>query len=195
VKKLALAFVAASCVLFGLGHVASAQYGGSATVTPSTVVGGGPYSVTYRNCLAGDTITFTQAQSTPSTVTVPCVGSVVTLTGSLLGVLLPQQAALGTATANFTAAPTAPGNYTGTAVGLAGRSPSITFSFTIPGQATTTTTPVVTTVPATTPGGGLPATGSDGIGTTTSIAIGLLVVGLGLFVVAQVRRRQTPSPA
>jgi hypothetical protein len=29
------------------------------------------------------------------------------------------------------------------------------------------------------------------MGTTTGIAIGLLVVGLGLFVVAQVRRRET----
>jgi len=54
---------------------------------------------------------------------------------------------------------------------------------------------VVTTVPATIPGAGLPATGSSGMGTTTGIALGLFVVGLGLFIVAQVRRRQQPSPA
>ena len=95
--------------------------------------------------------------------------------------LLPQQTALGNATFTFTAAPTAPGTYSGTAVGQ--QSPSQSFSFTLPGQA------------ATTPETGLPATGSDGIGTTTGIALGLLVVGFGLFVVAQVRRRQVPNVA
>lgn len=42
----------------------------------------------------------------------------------------------------------------------------------------------------TTPSGGLPATGSNSSGTITTIAIGLLVVGLGLFAVATIRRRQ-----
>jgi hypothetical protein len=54
----------------------------------------------------------------------------------------------------------------------------------------TTTVAPATTVAATTPPAGLPATGSDGIGTTTGIAIGLLVVGLGLFIVTRVRRGQ-----
>jgi len=40
------------------------------------------------------------------------------------------------------------------------------------------------------PSGQLPATGSDGIGTTTMIALGLLIAGLALFAVATVRRRQ-----
>ena len=43
------------------------------------------------------------------------------------------------------------------------------------------------------PVGGLPPTGLDGANTTTGIAIGLLVIGLGLFGVAQVRRRQTAT--
>lgn len=46
---------------------------------------------------------------------------------------------------------------------------------------------------AVTPPGGLPATGSNGISTTSGLAIGLLVVGLGLFGVAQMRRRQTSA--
>jgi hypothetical protein len=49
----------------------------------------------------------------------------------------------------------------------------------------------ITVVSPTAPGGGLPSTGSDGIGATTTIAIGLLAVGLGLFGVATVRRRRT----
>lgn len=45
-----------------------------------------------------------------------------------------------------------------------------------------------------TPVDGLPATGSDGIGLTTSIAAGVLLVGLALFAAATLRRRQ-PSAA
>lgn len=41
------------------------------------------------------------------------------------------------------------------------------------------------------PTGGLPATGSSGVSTMAIIAIGLLIVGVSLFVVSQVRRRQT----
>lgn len=43
-------------------------------------------------------------------------------------------------------------------------------------------------------GGSLPTTGSSGMSTTTGIAIGLLGVGVGLFVVTRVRR-QSPAPA
>ena len=81
----------------------------------------------------------------------------------------------GVASVTFTA-PTTPGTYTGTATcgGVAGD-----FSVTVQAPA----------------GGGLPATGADGIGATTTIAIGLLIVGLGLFAVATVRRRQTVTTA
>jgi hypothetical protein len=52
------------------------------------------------------------------------------------------------------------------------------------------------TVPATVPGGGLPATGSSGLGTTTTSAIVLLGAGAMLLIVSQVRRRRTPhAPA
>ena len=52
----------------------------------------------------------------------------------------------------------------------------------------TTVVVAAQTAPATTvPTVGLPATGSDGIGHTTGVSLGLLVVGLGLFAVATVR--------
>jgi hypothetical protein len=70
--------------------------------------------------------------------------------------------------------PTTPGTFTGTAVGSAGFN----------------TTFVVTVLAPVSPPGGLPATGSGGIDTTTGIAAGLFAVGLGLFGVAQRRRRQ-----
>ncbi|MEM9514927.1 MAG: LPXTG cell wall anchor domain-containing protein [Actinomycetota bacterium] len=49
--------------------------------------------------------------------------------------------------------------------------------------------------PPTTPSGGLPDTGSSGQGSTALIAGGLLAVGLALFAVSQVRRRQTSVAA
>jgi hypothetical protein len=39
----------------------------------------------------------------------------------------------------------------------------------------------------------IPATGSGSLGSTTSIAVGFLVVGFGMFVVAQARRRSSSS--
>jgi LPXTG-motif cell wall-anchored protein len=41
----------------------------------------------------------------------------------------------------------------------------------------------------------LPATGSDGTSTMTFLAAGLLVVGIGLFAVATIRRRRSPAAA
>ena len=190
-KKLALALMAAAAAVFGFGIVASAQTYSPAASVPVAPGPGSSYSVTYTNCVVGETITFNQAQSTPATVTGLCTGtSAPALNGSILGLLLPQQTANGTATGTFTAAPTAPGTYTGTGTGVNG---TVTFSFTIPGQAATTTTGVPVTTAA--PSGQIPATGSSGISTTTTVAIGLLVVGAGLLVVAQVRRRQAPHTA
>jgi len=170
-KKLALAMITASAVMFGFGSAASAQnYVTSIAVgTPGP---GAAYSSTYTNCVPGETITFVQPQSTPVTVT---------------GVCSATRVAVG----NFTAAPTTAGTFTVTGTGTT--SPARTASFAI----------ALTTLPDTgapagggavapqVPGGGLPATGSNGIGTTTTIALSLLVVGFGLFAVAQLRRRQT----
>ena len=179
-KKLALAFISASALVFGFGVVAEAQGYGESLTLPTAPTAGGGYTALYTNCQAGETITFSQPESNPTTVTGTCVATV-TLTGAIMGVVLPSQAVLGNATGAFTAAPTAPGTYTVTASGTI--SPVQTTTFTIAATPTTTTP---TTLP-----GDLPATGSNGVGTTTGIAIGLLVVGVGLFVVAQVRRRQT----
>lgn len=51
------------------------------------------------------------------------------------------------------------------------------------------TVTITVSEPAPTPVPGLPATGGGGIGTTTGLALGLLVIGLGILGVGQVRRR------
>jgi LPXTG-motif cell wall-anchored protein len=66
--------------------------------------------------------------------------------------------------------PTTPGTYTGTATCASGTSAA--FSITV-----------------TTPSGGLPATGSSGMSSTVMISMILFLVGAGLLVVSQVRRR------
>lgn len=90
-----------------------------------------------------------------------------------------------------------------TTTGTADASGSATVTVTAPSTAGTFTgsascggasTPFTITVLApATPPGGLPATGSDGIGATTGIAAGLLAIGLGLFGVSMVRRRQATA--
>jgi LPXTG-motif cell wall-anchored protein len=194
-KKLALAFIAASCLVFGMGQVATAQYGQSATLTPANPTAGQVFTVVYGNCFSGETITFT---FNGVTVNVVCANIITSLQ---LGMILPMQAATGTASTQFTA-PTAPGTYPGTARGNQSQV-TVNFQVVIPAQATTTTIPATTIPPGTVPGGGaattippatvpgsgLPATGSNSSGPTTLIALALFGVGVGLFVVAQVRRR------
>jgi len=68
--------------------------------------------------------------------------------------------------------PNTPGAFTGTATCASGAQAS--FSITVP-----------------TPTGGLPATGSSGISSTLAISGILLLVGIGLFAVSQLRRRQS----
>jgi LPXTG-motif cell wall-anchored protein len=173
-KKFALALMAASALVFGFGAVAQAQYGSaSATFNVSSATPGQSITVTITGCTPGETLTITV---NGVAVTATCSASALTQ-GSVLGLGLVQQTAT-SATATITA-PTTPGTYPVVITGSRG------FSFT-----TSLTVVAATTPPVTTPGGGLPATGSSGISTTTGIAIGLLVVGAGLFVVAQVRRRQ-----
>lgn len=87
-----------------------------------------------------------------------------------------------------------------TTAGTAGADGTASVSLTAPSTAGTfngsvtcngQTTNFAVTVAA--PAGGLPATGSDGVGTTTMMAMGVFVIGLGLFGVAQVRRRQSAA--
>jgi len=183
-KKLTLAMIAASALMLSFGTVASANY--DKTLTVGATSAGQPYTATYFNCENGETITFVQPQSTPTSIPVVCVNR--------------------TATANFTAAPRTGGTYTVTATGTISptRSQNFVIAVSTVGALPPTagaTGPAVGSggaVPTTGSGaglptattGGLPATGAGGIGATTTIAIGLLAVGLGLFGAGQVRRRQ-----
>jgi LPXTG-motif cell wall-anchored protein len=189
-KKLALALLASAAAVFGFGMVANAQ-SYVPVVTPPTgpTTIGGAFSVTYNNCFVGETITFTlfgvNGTTVLATVQGPCLSPI--SVGSVVGLLLPQQTANGSASGNFTSSPTEPGTYPIRAQGAT--SPAVTTQLVVQGTTTTVAPPV------TTPGGGLPATGSDSSTPFTMIAIGLFTVGVGLFAVAQVRRRQAPSPA
>lgn len=193
-KKIALALVTASAVVLGLGlglgQVATAQaYDPSITPATQTVAPGASATVTYNNCALGSDVVFTLASATVSPQTVACAAPV--------GLVKTAAPDLGNATATFTVS-TDPGTYDGTAVNA---QQEVSLPFEVMVEAAPPTTVPPTTVPPTTPtsvaptvpSGGLPATGSDGIGTTTGIAIGLLVLGLGLFAVAQVRRRHVTS--
>ena len=106
---------------------------------------------------------------------------------------------LSAATNNGTAvipltAPSTPGTYTITPNGsVTGAFPAVTITV----QATTTTAGPTTTVGPTTtgvPADDLPETGSS-TGPTVMIAAVLLLAGIGMFAVAQVRRRQAETPA
>jgi uncharacterized membrane protein YtjA (UPF0391 family) len=175
-KKIALAMIAAAAAVFGFGVVAEAQTGpyggtGTATVSSPVVVPGGTVTITVTGCTPGEIVTFRLG---PASATAPCTVSI-SLGSVVIGALVAQTPGTGTATATLPV-PTTPGNYTGTATAPSGFSAS----FAVAVQ--------VTSPPAT----GLPATGSGGIDTTTGIALGLFVVGLGLFAASQVRLRRRP---
>lgn len=160
-KRFTLALVASAALVFGFGAIAQAQYGSaSATFDVASAAPGQTVTLTITGCTPGETLTVTLDGAAVGTTTCSAVDAV------------------GTGALSF-AAPSTPGSYPVVVSGVQGF--SFTTSITVASQATT---------PVTTPGGGLPATGSDGIGASTGIAIGLLAVGVGLFLVAQVRRRQ-----
>lgn len=121
-------------------------------------------TVTPPSSPAGGTITVEVTGCEPgSSVVVAFDGSTTTVTVD----------ASGSAVITLTA-PTTAGTYPGTA----------TCGTEVASFSAVVTAPV-------TPLGGLPATGSGGVSTTTGIALGLLAVGFGLFGVTQIRRRQT----
>jgi len=169
-KKLAFGFIAASAALFGFGIVAEAYTAPVVTVTVDdpTPEPGQNLNATMRGCQPGETVRFTLVSSTAN-------GQCNSTSAGLSMLMSTSQT--GTATA-VVRAPSTSGTFTGTALGLtSGRTGTFT----------------VTVSQATAPPGGLPATGAGGISTTTGIAVGLLVVGLGLFAVSQVRRRQAAA--
>jgi LPXTG-motif cell wall-anchored protein len=169
-KKLALGLISASAAVFGFGLVADAYPppAVSVSVDDPTPAPNQQLNVTFRGCEPGETVRFVLLSSTDTS---PCNG-----TSSGLSLLL-QAAPSGTSIGQVTA-PSSAGTYTGTATGqTSGRTGTFT----------------VVVSQATSPPGGLPATGSSGISTSTTVAIGLLVVGAGLFAVSQIRRRQASA--
>jgi len=129
------------------------------TVTPIAPSPGGAYTVTYPNCRVGETVTFSQLQSTPASVTATC-------------------AAVGNATASFTAAPLTAGSYTVNMVGSVSGAKTATFVI------TTAASPVAPAAPAAPIGGSpsgtstgtIPATGSS---TTAVVVWGILLLVFG----------------
>lgn len=179
-RKLVVAIV----VFFALaGGTAAAQspYFGAPTVsaTPQTVAPGGDVTVTVQNCDIGTVVSIELAGVT---VMADCSGSSAPVQGFRAPAQTPEP---GTAT-GVVGAPTTAGTYDGTASGSSNGEPfSLSFQVTV--QAPTTTSP------AGDQGGvaaALPSTGGGGIEPIAVTGIVLLVVGLGLLVVTQVRRRQ-----
>ena len=127
---------------------------------------GGTATVSPTSTAPGGTVTVVMSGCTPGETVTFVLGSATTSATC---------AGDGTAVASFPA-PGAAGTYNGTATGVTS---GVTASFTV----------VVAQV--VTPPGGLPATGSGGISTSTGIASGLFAVGLALFGVTQIRRRRT----
>ncbi len=163
-KKIGLTFAAALALVFGVAQGVSAQYGPSAG--GSDAAPGGETEVAVNGCQPGEQVTIDLPgfENPPQALT----RSVQTINAD----------AEGNAFTVFVA-PNAPGTYPGTATcGV------LTANFSV----------TVLDVPPDTNGGGsggqLPSTGSGGQSSITYVAVGLLVVGLGLFAVAGFRRRQ-----
>lgn len=148
-----------------------------ATVSPSAPTPGGSYQVTFPDCSVGETITFSQAASTPASVTDVCEASSALSSGSIAGIRMPAQATTRTATGSFTAAPTAPGSYTVTMTGTV--SAQRTASFVIVGASTPVTGGGSTSANT----GGSPTSNSTGtIPSTGSSTASLIVWGVLLLV-------------
>jgi len=156
------------------------------TTTANQTTGAPGYSleVTVTGCEPGETVTATLAGVSGS-------GTCAAASGN--GLFLSAATNNGTAVIPLTA-PSTPGTYTITPNGsVTGAFPAVTITV----QATTTTAGPTTTVGPTTtgvPADDLPETGSS-TGPTVMIAAVLLLAGIGMFAVAQVRRRQAETPA
>ena len=149
-----------------------------ATVSPSTPTPGGSYRVTFPNCSVGETITFSQSASTPSSVTDVCEASSALTSGSIAGIRMPAQATTGTATGSFTAAPTAAGSYTITMTGTVSAQRTVSFVVVAASTPVTGGNSNVNTggSPSGSTSGTIPSTGSS---TTSLIVWGVLLLVFG----------------
>jgi len=137
------------------------------TVTPTAPTPGGAYTVTYPNCRVGETVTFSQLQSTPASVTATCAAP--------SGLLRPAQAAGGNATASFTAAPRTAGSYTVNMVGSVSGTKTATFVITTAASPVAPAAPIGGS-PSGSSTGTIPATGSS---TTAVVVWGILLLVFG----------------
>ena len=176
-KKIALILTALGVLLVGAGvsNTAAAYPVGETTdivTNVPTVIPGGTFNATVTNCLPGETVVFVFEGVSRSVTCDPT-----TLQASFPFV-----------------APTTPGTYQ-VCADLTGNGATVPSGVTRPRTICTTIEVVATgpTVPPTVPGGGLPGTGSSGVDTNLALAGTLLVVGLGLLVVAGIRRRETAT--
>lgn len=177
-KRLVLTLMIAAATLLGVSALAPAGVASAyppvlppvIDVNVPSVGPGGDFTVTVGNCLPGERVV----------ITFQGVDRIVICNPSTLQ-----------ASAAF-AAPTTPGSYD-VCADLTGVGVTVPAGVTRPQTVCTSILVVAaaTTVPVTVPGGGLPATGSSGLGTTTTSAIVLLGAGALLLIVSQVRRRRT----
>jgi hypothetical protein len=165
------------------GTTTTTVAGGStnATVTPSSPTAGGAYSVAFPSCTVGETITFSQPESSPGSVVDVCEASSALTAGSVAGVRMPSQVTTGTATGSFTAAPTAPGTYTITMTGTTSAQRTTTFviigaSTPIGGGSNANANANTGGSPTNSNTGTIPSTGSS---TTSLIVWGLLLLVFG----------------
>lgn len=147
------------------GTTTSTVPGGStATVSPASPSPGGSYSVSFPNCEVGETITFSQPQSSPASVA-----------GTCRAAASPGEP---TATGSFIAAPPTPGSYTVTMTGPVSAQRTVTL------VVASAATPVGGSNSGGATGGSpsfgstgtIPSTGSS---TTALIVWGVLLLGFG----------------
>jgi hypothetical protein len=167
-KKLAFVLLSVSATVFGLGMVAEAQQ-----VPYDNTSRSGAITLSPATALVGSSVTVGVTGCTPDEVLTVAVDDVTGATTTCN--------ASGGANVAITA-PTAVGSHSVSVAGDQG----------FAANAELVVTAVASAAPAS---GGLPATGSDGIGTTVALAAGLLAVGAALFVVAQLRRRRNVTVA
>lgn len=196
-KRLIAMLAATGAALLALGAPAQADYppGQIATLVAVPAVGGPGYTVTatVSNCYPGESLTFTLVSSTATaTCSTTTFQATVQLTAPAAVGFYDVTVPLAPIVSPLRAAPQAlpAGN-------AAMRPRTLTAQIQVVEQEQTTTSSTTTTT--TTPSGQLPAsgeiptTGSSGLNTTATVAIVLLVGGLALVAVAQVRRRQSSA--